>query len=62
MFRAIYNIGREDKRWEQIDSEIKIPKMAPEPEESGEPEEVTREIQEFFNEHFKQEENDTEEG
>lgn len=63
MFRAIYNIGREDERWEQIDSEIKIPEMEPEPEESGkEPEEVTREMQEFFNDHFKPEENDTEEG
>lgn len=63
-FRAIYNIGREDERWEQIDSEIKVPDMNLEKEYSGEePEEVTKEMQEFFNKHFKHEENDsTEEG
>jgi hypothetical protein len=25
LFRAIYNIGREDKKWEWVDSEIRIP-------------------------------------
>jgi hypothetical protein len=32
LFRAIYNIGREDKKWERIDSKIRIPEMEPEPE------------------------------
>lgn len=63
MFRAIYNIGREDEKWELLDSQIKVPEIPLEHEyPDEEPEEVTREMQEFFNEHFKQEENDTEEG
>lgn len=60
MFRAIYNIGREDENRELIDSEITMPEMVPEPEESGEePEELQREMEEFFYEQFKPIENDT---
>lgn len=59
MFRAIYNIGREDEKWELIDSEIKVPEMELEHDESGEePEELQREMEEFFYEHFNPEEND----
>lgn len=56
-FRAIYNIGREDKQWEQISLPIAIPDTESENEE--EPGELQKEMEDFFNEHFKSEENDT---
>jgi hypothetical protein len=59
-FRAIYNIGREDKKWELIDSEINVPDIPLEHEYSDEePEELQREMEEFFYEHFNTEKNDT---
>lgn len=56
-FRAIYNIGREDKQWEQID----LPVVSPDSESKYEkkPDELKKEMEDFFNEHFKPEENDT---
>lgn len=56
-FRAIYNIGREDKEWEQID----LPVVSPgsESKYEKEPDELRKEMEDFFNEHFKPEENDT---
>lgn len=55
-FRAIYNIGREDARYELVDSPIVIPEFDL-PEEK--PEELQQEIEDFFYEHFNSEENDT---
>lgn len=55
-FRAIYNIGCEDARYELVDSPIVIPEFDL-PEE--EPDELQQEIEDFFYEHFNSEENDT---
>ena len=55
-FRAIYNIGREDAKYELVDSPIVIPDFELQEEE---PDELQQEIEDFFNERFKSEENDT---
>jgi hypothetical protein len=55
MFRAIYTIGREDEKWEQIDSGIKAPDFELAPEE---PEALKREMEDIFYGHFNSEEND----
>jgi hypothetical protein len=56
-FRAIYNIGREDKEWERIELPVAIPEdTVPEDEEPGE---LQKEMEDFFNEHFNTEEDDT---
>jgi hypothetical protein len=47
LFRAIYNIGREDKKWEWIDSAIRIPE-APQ-----------KEKEKFFYKPFNSKQNDT---
>jgi hypothetical protein len=67
LFRAIYNIGRENEKWEWIDSEIRIPEAEPkpeasreEPEASGEePETPQREREKFFYKPFNSKQNDT---
>lgn len=55
-FSAIYNIGREDAKYEFVDSPIVIPELEF-PEE--EPDELQGEIEDFFNEHVNTQENDT---
>jgi len=60
VFRAIYNIGREDNKWELIDSKIKVPEIEMGHDETDEePEELQREMEKFFYEHFNSEQNDT---
>lgn len=55
-FRAIYNIGREDKRWELIDSPIEIPDFKQQDEKSDT---LQQEMEKFFYEQFNSEKNDT---
>jgi hypothetical protein len=60
LFRATYNIGREDKKWEWVDSKVRIPEAEPEPEASGEgPEAPQREKEKFFYKPFNSKQNDT---
>jgi len=56
MFRAIYNIGREDRKWELIDSPIEIPDFKLQDEV---PDSLQLEMEHFFYEHFNSEKNDT---
>jgi hypothetical protein len=53
LFRAIYNIGREDKKWEWVDSKVRIPEAEPEPEAPQ------RERKKFFYKPFNSGQNDT---
>jgi hypothetical protein len=55
-FKAIYNIGREDKKQNPVSLPVAIPDM--EPEYAGEPDELQKEMEDFFNEHFNSEQND----
>ncbi|MFR3216438.1 MAG: TraL conjugative transposon family protein [Dysgonomonas mossii] len=55
-FMAIYNIGREDEKWEFVDSPIVLPDFVREEEE---PTELQQEKEDFFNQHFNSEEDDT---
>lgn len=56
-FRAIYNIGREDARQEVIEiTPLNIPDFGLQEEE---PTPLQKEMEDFFNEHFNSEQDDT---
>lgn len=55
-FRAIYNIGREDKQWERIELPAAIPDTGL---QDKEPDGLQKEMENFFNEHFNSKEDDS---